>query len=161
MAAGDEHKASQVFPSPIPTKHANIHQYPVSSPLYMNKKRHKLQYTFQNVACNVISFEMLQCIESEKDFWPLLGGFCGWGWCNIVQHCTTLPPHLTQVFFWWRTSSPTFGHWESKSVKYSSSMIKLDVSDPLQQISTSLKLLVLLLAPPVMMISLSSMATHA
>ena len=65
----------------------------------MNKKRHKLQYTFQNVACNVISFEMLQCIESEKDFWPLLGGFCGWGWCNIVQHCTTLPPHLTQVFF--------------------------------------------------------------
>ena len=65
----------------------------------MNKKRHKLQYTFQNVACNVISFEMLQCIESEKDFWPLLGGFCGWGWCNIVQCCTTLPPHLTQVFF--------------------------------------------------------------
>ena len=101
-------------------KHLKLFICKYCQPLYMNKKQHKLQYRFQNVSCNV-----LRCSRVHRVRESLLASFGWFLWVGVVQYRTTLhniapPPD----FFWWRTSSPTFGHWESKSVKYSSSMIK-------------------------------------
>ena len=69
----------------------------------------------------------LRCSRVQRVRESLLASFGWFLWVVMVQYCTMLhniAPPPDSGLFWWRTSSLTFGHWESKSGKCPSSMIK-------------------------------------